>query len=245
QAFAAAWGRVLDRHPALRSSFAWEGLREPLQLVRRGAEPEISCEDWRGLPAGELAARLESFLEIDRRRGFDLTQAPLMRLALLRSAEEIHQLVWSHHHLLLDGWSAPLVVGEVLACYQAFRGGTEPALPKAVPYRDYIRWLREQDSARAERFWRSYLAGFKAPNHLRDAPGNGARGAGQGEEESLLSGEATRSLQDFARRRRLTLSTLVQGAWALVLGRRSGDRDLVCGVVSSGRPAELPGVEAM
>jgi non-ribosomal peptide synthetase component F len=197
------------------------------------------------------ADRLEAFLSADRRRGFALAEAPLSRLALIRVGASEHWLVWSHHHLLLDGWSLPILLGEVFEDYAALRAGRAPARAPAVPYRDYVAWIRRQDAARAEGFWRRALAGFARRRRL---PWLGPRSAGEGleapqsafEEQTLeLGRERSEALRAFARRHRLTVNTLFQGAWALILARASREPDVVFGATVSGRPPELPGVESM
>ena len=245
-AFALAWRRTVERHAALRTAFAWEGLDEPVQVVCRQVDLPLLHEDWRGLAAGVQEARTEEYLHLDQRRGFSPCEAPLMRLALFRLAGDCHRLVWSHHHLLLDGWSLALVIREVFAHYEAQVRGQDLRLPRPRPYRDYIAWLRRQDAAAAESFWRRRLAGFPAPTPLSALAGctraDTAPGAARLEhvEES-----AAETLRIWAKRERVTLNTLVQGAWSVLLSRYSGEEDIVFGVVSSGRPPGLAGVESM
>ena len=242
-AFRAAWRGVAQRHSVLRTSFAWEGLEEPLQLVEAEAEPEWREEDWRGADEEEQRRRLEEFLEADRVRGFGHARAPLMRLSLFQLSDEHYQFTWSLHHLVLDGWSAPVLVREVLALYEASRRGAELSLPRPRPYRDYIMWLRAQDMGRAASFWRRTLAGFDAPTRLPS--GDATAEGGRHQQHLSLGAETTTELERFARGQRVTLNTLAQGAWALVLARLTGRRDVVFGSVVSGRPAELAGAEEM
>ncbi|HEX7242949.1 MAG TPA: amino acid adenylation domain-containing protein, partial [Longimicrobiaceae bacterium] len=242
-AFRRAWESVVARHTALRSAFAWEGLERPLQTVRRRVEVELREEDWRDASPADRAERLDAFLREDRSRGLDPARAPLMRLALFRTGDAEHHLVWTFHQMMLDGWSLPLVFREAAAAYDAFRQGREPALPAARPYRDYVAWLQRRDDAGAERFWRAELAGFSAPTPLVVDRPAGAGEAGHGAAMLRLDEAATRALHAAARREGLTPNTLVQGAWALLLSRYSGEADVVFGVTTSGRPAELEGVE--
>jgi NRPS condensation-like uncharacterized protein len=245
-AFKQAWRQVVQRHPILRTAFLWEGLDEPLQVVRLRVTLPWVQEDWRGLSLPEQQARLEAFLQADRARGFALGQAPLMRCALLRVAEDTYQFVLDYHQLLLDGWSLPLVLKEVLACYAAFCRGQDPHLESPRPYRDYIAWLQRQDLAQAERFWRQALRGIMAPTPLPIARSEGALLEPRYEEQELkLPAAVTAQLQSLARAQRLTLNTLVQGAWALLLSRYSGEDEVLFGATVSGRPVELGRVEAM
>ncbi|HLL48211.1 MAG TPA: condensation domain-containing protein, partial [Longimicrobiaceae bacterium] len=240
-----AWQAAVARHEALRAGFAWQGLSRPVQVVHREVELPFRVEDWRGLdPAGQQA-RLESYLEGDRTAGFDPGRAPLMRLALFRLGEAEHQLVWTPHHLVMDGWSLSLIFRDVLTSYAAYARGEEPRPGPAHRYRDYVAWLERQDRSRAERFWRQALAGFGAPTPLPAA--TAARGAGgergRGAAGLLLPPERTGALRELARGWGVTMSTLVQGAWGLLLARHAGEDDVVFGATGSGRPVELPGVE--
>ncbi|MET0399939.1 MAG: condensation domain-containing protein, partial [Longimicrobiaceae bacterium] len=238
-----AWQDVAGRHEALRAAFAWEGLPRPVQVVRREVELPFVSEDWRGLGAEERQARLERYLDADRRGGFELGRAPLMRVALFRLDNEEHQLVWTHHHVVLDGWSLSLIFRDVLKGYAAYANGKAPQPGTGPRYREYVAWLERQDRSRAERFWRETLAGFDAPTPLPGArPGRGDAG-GLGAAGWLLPEERTRALQERARGWGVTMSTLVQGAWALLLARYAGVEDVVFGATASGRPADLPGVE--
>jgi thioesterase domain-containing protein len=247
-AFRRTWERAMARHPILRTAFLAQGLKQPLQVVRQQVDLPFENLDWRGLEPAAQRRRLEELLADDRRQGFDLGRAPLLRVTLVRLAERRYHLVWSHHHLLLDGWSRLLLLREVLALYAAFAQGGQDEPPRTAPFRGYIAWLQKQDMAAAERHWRHLLAGFRRPTPL---PLAGAAGGDPAAErvyshvEVRLSAESSAALRAFAREPELTLNTLVQGAWALLLGRYAGTADVVFGSVFSGRPPELPGSETM
>src|SRR5205085_7472775 len=149
-AFRRAWQQVVARHAILRTAFVWEGLDQPLQVVRAQVELPWDSADWRPLTPTEQEGRLAAYLTQGYQQGFDLSCAPLMRLALFQVAQDAYRFVWNHHHLLLDGWSLPLVLNEVLACYAAFVQNQEVQLERPRPYRDYIAWLQRQDLAQAE-----------------------------------------------------------------------------------------------
>jgi len=246
-AFERAWQQIASRHQILRTSFAWEGVTHPVQIVHRETRIPLDHQDWRELSAGEQRERLNSWLAQERTCGFDLAQAPLMRISLIRLIDNAYQFVWNQHHLLLDGWSGSLVLEEVFAYYEAYRQGQELELPVPRPYRDYISWLQRQDPEQAEQFWRSELAGFVSPTPLgMEEPHGTSSGRLDYEQEYLeLSTEATTALRLLARKNELTLNTLVQGAWAFLLSRYSGQRDVVFGTVVSGRPVELEGIDSM
>ena len=252
EAFVGAWQQVVDRHPILRTAFVWERRKEPFQVVFRRVELPWERHDWTGRPPAEQARSFAALVAADRQRGFQLSKPPLMRQALVRTAADRHRLLWSCHHLLLDGWSQTLVIQEVMTAYHArCQGRAEslaPSLAPSRPYSDYIAWLRRQDLGRAESFWRGRLDGFELPTPLpggKTSGGTGTPGRRDGECELALSAELTAALQSFAQHHRLTLNTLVQGAWALLLNRHTGQDDVVFGVTVSGRPPELAGIESM
>ncbi|MEP7339008.1 MAG: amino acid adenylation domain-containing protein, partial [Acidobacteriota bacterium] len=247
-AFAEAWRQVMARHPALRAVFFREQLKQPLQVVRRQVELPCERHDWGDVAAAEREERLSAFLAADRRRGFDLTKAPLMRLSQIRLAAG-YQFVWTYHHLLLDGWSVALVLREVFQLYQALCDGIRFELEERRPFRDYIAWLHQQDAKLAEAYWRERLRGFAAQTPLGAERIHGDAAASEPEsyrtQQSQLTPAATEKLRAFARQQQLTLATLVEGAWALLLARYSGEREAVFGTVVNGRPATLPGAETM
>jgi amino acid adenylation domain-containing protein len=253
-AFRRAWEEVLALHPVLRTAFLWQGLDRPMQVVRRTVRLPWLEEDWRHLAAAERETSLEAFLEEDLRRGFDVVRPPLLRLALLRTGDRAWRLVWTHHHMLLDGWGRVHVLRDVMTLYEAARRGISGAAARPAPvrpFRDYVAWLRAQDLAATEGFWRRALAGFTAPTPLPGASGRAGAEAGkeaadeQGDITLELTAGETAALQGLARGERITLNTLVQAAWAILLARGSGEDDVVYGSVVSGRPPELPGAEAM
>ncbi len=246
--FKRAWQSVVDRHQSLRTAFYWQESDKPLQVAFRSVEVPFAEQDWRGLDQASQQKRLEDFLHSDRERGFEFGVPPLMRLALIRIDEDSFEFIWSFHHILLDGWSVPLVLKEVFDAYKAFCKQQEPEWSVPQPYRNYIGWLQGQNLTQAERFWRQALEGFSASTRLPED--KGSRSAIDHDDvhdgEVLpLSGELTNALNQLARQRQLTVNTIVQGAWGLLLARHSGQSDVVFGTVVSGRPPELEGVETM
>ena len=188
-------------------------------------EVPIAIEDWRDVPASEHAARLAERLRVDRDRGFDLREAPLVRLALFRLGAQRWEMLWTFPHILLDGRSFPIVLDEVFSLYDAERRGARLDLPTPPPYRDHVEHLARLDLAEAERFWRARLAGFRAPTPLPGSPAAGTP-TGRGERELSLSEETTSALARVAREADVSIGTLVQGAFALLLARMSGGSDV-------------------
>ncbi|MDZ8135368.1 MAG: amino acid adenylation domain-containing protein [Nostoc sp. DedQUE04] len=247
-AFHRAWQHIVERYSILRTCFVWEGLKEPVQIVHRQVALPWQEYNWQHLSPEEQQQKLELFLQSDRSSGFELKQPPLMRLTLVQLSDISYNFTWSHHHLLLDGWSVALVFKEVLACYKAFSNGQELYLESIRPYRDYIVWLQQQNLSEAETFWRQILKGFTTPTQLsvnQQARKLLTQTDGYDEREVKLSIVTTAALQSVAKQHQLTLNTLVQGAWALLLSCYSGQKDVVFGAVTSGRPHTLAKAESM
>jgi amino acid adenylation domain-containing protein len=243
-----AWQMMIDRHAALRTMFVWERLNEPVQIVREHVEVWWQDSDWQQLPARAQELRLQAFVEEDRKRGFDLNRAPLLRLTLITLAPVRYRLVLTFHHALLDGWSLAVLMNEVLACYAANCSGRDASLPPVRPYADYVKWVRSQDLSAAERYWRTILKGFAGPTPLypERSPQRSLDQADRYADGSIrLSSSMARQLEALAQRGHLTLNTLALGAWALVLRCYSGEDDVVIGTTVSGRPAALAGIETM
>ncbi len=242
-----AWRETLRRHPILRSSIHDKEVRHPIQVVHRhGLQLPWTIEDWRGTPAGQLATRWSRYLEQDRAQPLTLTDAPVMRFALVQFDDQTWKFLWSIPALLLDGWSWPLVFRDVSRLYEAYAENLEPQLEPARPYRDYVRWNQQHASSEAEEFWRKVLDGYTEPTPLvGDSPDSLNGGARYQEISVHLSAEVTGALQSTARRLQTTLNTMIQGAWALLLGRHSRRDDVLFGSAFAGRPTELPGVESI
>ena len=247
-AFARAWQQVMDRHPVLRTAFVWGNLKEPLQIVGRSVKLDWSEQDWQNVPHAQQQERLENLLDTDRKRGFELSEAPLMRIVAIKLAESHYHFVWSHHHLLTDGWSVPIIFQEVITHYKEFNQGKTPEFNLPYPYQNYIAWLEQQDMSQAEEFWREKLKGFTVPTTLKVGQASSEssdKNKNYDEREIELSTKVTTALKSFAQRQHLTLNTLIQGAWALLLNRYTTQKDVVFGAVVSGRPSALPNVESM
>ncbi|WP_221361227.1 non-ribosomal peptide synthetase [Streptomyces beigongshangae] len=242
-ALARAWQRTVDRTPELRTSVVRTDDGRPLQAVHRQAVLPVAHHDWTALPPAEAADRLRGLLAADRAASLDLTVPPAARLALVRLPRDRVRLVWTFHHLLLDGWSVSLVLSDVLTRYAA--PGTEP--PPRPPFREHVRWLAGQDSARAAGHWRTVLGGLSSPTALPfdRPPTRSHRGRATAAVDVRLPAAGTAALHGFARRQRLTPGTVVQGMWAVLLSQYGGGQDVCFGVTVSGRPPDVPGIESM
>ncbi|MFF2074946.1 amino acid adenylation domain-containing protein [Kitasatospora sp. NPDC058162] len=228
---------LLERHPNLRAAFRYRRNGDPVQVVPR----EVPL-DWREVDLRDLLTAADELAEQDRLRPFDLARPPLLRFSLLRLGDRQYRLVLTAHQILFDGWSMPVVVRELFACYAD--GGA--SLPRPAPYKSYLAHLARQDRAAAEAAWTAALDGFTEPTRLSGTAGvEPPRRGMPGEHAVELDEREFAALTGWARARGLTVNTVVQGAWATVLGTLTGLRDIVFGGTVSGRPPELPGVEGM
>ncbi|WP_232511970.1 non-ribosomal peptide synthetase [Herbaspirillum sp. meg3] len=252
EALRRAWTQALQRHSMLRTSFHWRDLPAMRQRVHAAVELPWSFADWRGLDETARAAALDELMRADLARGFDLEQAPLLRLQLLQVEEERHELVWSSHHLLLDGWSVSLLLADIFTLYRQVLGDAQVRLKAAPRFSDYVRWHERPDGRERSEdvlFWQRTLQGIEEPTSLAFARQAGDAVSVQdtmsGVHAIALSPARTQAVQTLAQRARTTLGTVLQAAWGLLLARCSASRDVVFGVTVSGRSAELDGIEDM
>ncbi|MEV4561989.1 amino acid adenylation domain-containing protein [Kitasatospora sp. NPDC049285] len=231
---------LLRRHPNLRVLFVHEGMDRPVQVVRRSVEVP-----WREVDLtaeGEWEAAFEALKDAERAHRFVLDEDVLLRFVLVRLPGARFRLLLTLHHILVDGWSVPVLLDDLFELYE--RAGDDTGMRRAAPYRDYLAWLARQDEPAALAAWQRELAGLAEPA-LLGAGRSGAAAVLPETLESELSPEATARLTTTARRHGWTVNTVVQAAWGLVLGQHLGRQDVVFGGTVSGRPPELPGVETM
>ncbi|MGW6945685.1 amino acid adenylation domain-containing protein [Streptomyces xanthophaeus] len=230
---------LLRRHPNLRAGFWYEGVPQPVQFVPAEVSFALSRVDLSDDPSPSAVRRVER-AELARR--FELHRPPLLRMALARLGHGEHLLVITVHHILVDGWSMPLLVTDLLALYD--RDGDLAGAAPVRPYRDYLKWLKQQDTGAAEAAWRGALAGVDEATLVAPAdPGRTAVRPGVHRLE--LTEAATARLTAAARRLGTTPSTVIQAAWGLLLGSLTGRQDVLFGLTVAGRPEEIPGVESM
>jgi len=237
----ASWQALFDRHSALRASFPQLLGGEPVQVIARQVTVPWEAADVSGHGTG-AETQAQRLAEAERGRRFDLAQPPLLRLLLIKLAPGLHRLVITSHHILMDGWSLPVLIKEMAVIYAA--GGDAQALPATASYRDYLAWLGGQDKDAALAAWQHELAGLDGPTLVQPA---GPAAAPVVPELMSMSAteELTVALGQLARSRGLTMNTIIQGAWAMVLSRLTRRNDVVFGGVVAGRPPELPVAESM
>jgi thioesterase domain-containing protein len=233
-----AWQQLIARHAALRTAFLWEGLPQPVQVVRTTVPLPWREVDLASLTTEARAEALHALLREEALAALPLGKAPLMRGTLVRLTDDHHQFVWAIHHLVIDRWSHAILLDELRALYGAAAARTAPALPPAAPFRAYVAWLERQDGTEVERYWRDALAGFTVPTPLRRGAAP-VRGASRVTTYRALSPAGTRSVQERAAHWRITPGALLQFAVGLWLAARSDRDDVIFGLTVSGRPAEL------
>ncbi|SFX03153.1 non-ribosomal peptide synthase domain TIGR01720/amino acid adenylation domain-containing protein [Pseudomonas sp. NFACC49-2] len=244
--FAQAWEAVVSRHEALRASFCWNVGEEMLQIIHKPGNTPVDYLDWREVPGDQQEDRLQALLKREREAGFDLLNQAPFHLRLIRVGEARYWFMMSNHHILIDAWCRSLLMDDFFEIYTALGENREPRLAVPPRYRDYIGWLQHRSLAEARQWWKHNLEGFERTTpipadrpFLREHAGDSA-GMIVGDCYTRLEAKDGARLRELAQAHQLTVNTFAQAAWALVLRRVSGDRDVLFGVTVAGRPVELP-----
>ncbi|WP_406620488.1 amino acid adenylation domain-containing protein [Bacillus atrophaeus] len=246
EAFTMSLAQLAERYDILRTHFYTEWKDQPLQIVFRQKPIETVVEDIRRMNVHQRSEFIAAFARKDKARGFDLTRDALMRVSILRTEEDQARLIWSFHHILMDGWCLPLITKEVFETYYAILEQRQPKRGAVTPYSRYIEWLDEQDREQAAAYWRDYLDGYEGQTVLlKEQPSNQAKGYEKEEHVFCLGKQLTEEIKRTASRHQVTVNTWIQTAWGLLLQRYNGSQDVVFGTVVSGRPAEISGIESM
>ena len=246
-AFEKAWKYVVERHAVLRTSFQWEGLDEPMQHAHDQLHVPVKKYDWRNLTAQEEHEKLTDYLANDRNAGFDLAARPLIRLALFSLPLGEYLFVWTHHHALLDGRSRVIVLKEVSHFYEAHVSGRNVDLPLPPAYREYIEWLCREDWTAAKHYWQNLLVNIQPGSALTSLLeiAQTATDERHGEQSICLTSTLIEGLREIAQRLKVTVSILVQAAWALMLSRYGGEEDVVFGETRACRRPDFEGTPAV
>jgi len=245
-AFVQSWDHLIARHSILRTAFHYDEFSVPVQCVYKEAVLPVTILDYRSMNEEEQQKAFREFEKNDLRRGFDFKEAPLMRLTLIRLDEHHYRMLWTSHHILLDGWSLPILVGGLLSIYESLVTGTAVETVAEDRYEEYIRYLGRRDKEQAELYWKEYLRHLNEGTLLPFIASTAARTKGVGTykgEKLILDKTFTNQLAQYAQRQHITLNTLMQGVWAYLLYRYTGRQDVTYGITVSGRPEDLPGVE--
>ncbi|MEY8240024.1 MAG: amino acid adenylation domain-containing protein [Cycloclasticus sp.] len=240
-----AWQQTVAAHPGLRTGFMTQQLDTPLQFVQSHCDLPWQALDWSDLSDAEQKTSLDDFCKQDRARGFDLTQAPLMRVAMIKVTSDAWWLVSTRHHIVFDGWCTALMFEDVFGHYLVLHTGAPREQSTGPAYKSYISWIHQQDKTRVDNYWRENLGQFTAPTPLPGQTSTKREGVDFRYFESQLGQKETQALVKLAARNRVTLNSLMQAAWSILLSRYCGQQDVVFGVVCAGRPSELPDSQKM
>ncbi|CCG40380.1 type I polyketide synthase [Magnetospirillum molischianum] len=242
--FEAGWHDLARRHDILRAAIVAIPGRRPFQAILKSRSVEFHHVDLRGQTSDAFEAAVATFQRADRNRGFDLGRDPLMRVTVLQRDETEFDVVWSHHHIILDGWSLGILQPELMEIYGALRSGRAPSLPPAPSYRSYIEWLEGRDDDLARSYWSRVLADAPPPSGIPGIdPAGRSRGHEMAEYAVPLDPVTSQSLAALAARLEVTLNSVVQAIWAVLLATYNNRPEVIFGAVVSGRPPELPEVE--
>lgn len=243
EAFKEAWAKVVERHEVLRTSFVWKKQKQALQVVHKNIELPIHILDWRKFSAESRQKKLDELLLNERTEGFDFTKAPLMSVHLIRLDENTYQFVRSYHHILMDAWCFSLIMMDFLNYYRAFSAGETLFLPKPAPYKRFISWLQARDQDEAKAFWQQKLVGFETPTAILPPTNNSVQKVDFFDVEdcvTFLDEASTKLAQNLSSQHNVTVNTLVQAAWAILLSRYADEEEILFGVTVAGRPVDLP-----
>lgn len=241
--FEAAWNELVRRHDIFRTVFVHKNVPQPLQIVLKERKIEFISEDIRHLAPETQREYWLTYRENDKKRYFDLSKDVPMRLAVFQLAENSFDVTWSFHHIVMDGWSVGLVYEELNSLYRSMKSGNNVTLPAPVSFGEYVKWLKKQDSEAAKSYWRNYLADYRRPTGLPRISGEKKKEFIKKIFEFELSEHISEGLRETAARNHVTVNTVIQVIWGILLEKYNDVSDAVFGSTVSGRPASLKGVE--
>ena len=242
-----SWAAVIKNHTSLRTGFYYNEFNVPVQVVYHEVKMPVSELDYTEKTPSAREADFKEILLADKAKGFDFGVVPLMRLTLIKLSETDYRMLWTSHHILFDGWSLPILMEEFLSTYDDLVNGKEPIQRQEDSYQDYIRYIENIDKEQEKTYWSNYMQGLEEPTLLPFIESTSERTKGAGlflHAASFLDESVTSSIQAFAQKNHLTINTLVQGVWALLLHKYTSKENIVYGVTVSGRPDDLPSVES-
>ncbi|MEI8703605.1 LLM class flavin-dependent oxidoreductase [Pseudoalteromonas sp. B62] len=239
-AFSRAWQQVVNHYDVFRTVFVGEQMH---QLVVANGSLDVTVKDLRDMDVTQQRKSFENYRRADKKQGFDITQLPLMRLSMFQLDDKTVRLLLSYHHAVMDAWSQAIVLKNVILCYEAIKAGRTEQLPTLVPYRGYVQWLNDQDKPAARVYWQQMLGDFESPTEIGiDQLKVESQDTGSGYTAVYLPEDKTAALQQLAKSTKTTLNTIIQGAWGYLLHRYSGEKTVVFGETTAGRPAKLADV---
>ena len=235
------WTELINRHEVLRSVFIWKHEKDPVQVVLKKVNLPIEFLDWKTKDETSVKKNLEALLLKDRSVPFDVSKAPLMRLIIVELPNAKFQMIWSHHHILIDGWSTGLLFEEFQQIYTSKSKGIQVSLASVLPYKNYVSWLNCKKEEETKSFWQNYLKGIESTTAIpRD---RGIVGLESLEYRHSISTTLTQQITGFASQQQITPNVLFLSVWSLLLSKYQSEEEVVLGITVSGRPEELVGIE--
>ncbi len=246
EVFTKSWEYILKSHSILRSAFYYDKFKVPVQCVFKDVKLPVEILDFSSMAEKEQSGAIALFGKKEMENGFNFESAPLMRLALIRLSDRRYHMHWTYHHIILDGWSMPILLEEFLNIYERLLAGKKIEPKETDYYEDYIRYVERRDKNQEASYWVNYLKTLELGTLLPFIKKTAERTKGLGKYNSLVlsvSEEKSAQVRNYAQKNRITVNTLMQGVWSLLLQKYSGKDDVVFGIIVSGRPEDLPGVE--
>ncbi|MGD2087201.1 MAG: amino acid adenylation domain-containing protein [Candidatus Aminicenantes bacterium] len=240
---------LFECYDMLRAAFIYEEIKVPLQVILKERQVEFLYNDLRGIAENDTRKKaIEAFKEKDRQRSFNLMKDVLLRVAVLHTGDAAYEIIWSFHHIIMDGWCLGILFKDFLAIYHAFLENRPYQLPAITPYKKYIHWLNQQDEKKSRNYWAKYLEDYEQKTSIPKMKGINEEEL-EGYEYKRVSiafnKTETRAMNNLAVRNQVTLNTVIQTIWAVILSKYNWAQEVVFGAVVSGRPSEIPGVESM
>ncbi|WP_103866072.1 non-ribosomal peptide synthetase [Aquimarina sp. I32.4] len=246
-AFKASWDYIIENHSILRTAFIYDQLSIPVMCVYKNISLPFDVLDYTGLTEEEQKIKFDALIKEDQQKVFAFDKAPLMRIQLVKIKSSFYRMIWTSHHILLDGWSIPILVGELLNAYENLSKGKSPAKKIEDKYGDYINYINSRNKTEEEFYWKEYLRNFNDSTLLPfvfDNDSNRNKGTGESKEMYLnFDVEVTEKIKKFSKKNHITVNTIVQGIWGILLSKYTGNQDVVYGATVSGRPSDLDGAE--
>ncbi len=240
--------KLSQRHDILRTVFLYENMDRPIQVVLKEIVPEVIFEDIKTIDTEEeKEAYIRNFKDRDKKRSFDLSKDTLMRVSILQLSDIDYEVIWSHHHILMDGWCLGILMTEFSQIYHSLAENNSPTLPQVTPYSRYIDWLESQDKEQSRKYWSKYLSSY---DEIASIPKSKEKkiSAGSYRNERYISNisvEKTRKLSQISGKMGVTLNTIIQTVWGILLSKYNNKKDVVFGAVVSGRPSQIAGIESI
>ncbi|MCV6638057.1 amino acid adenylation domain-containing protein [Candidatus Albibeggiatoa sp. nov. NOAA] len=241
QQFMAAWQHIVNKYQTLRSLFVWEKTKKPLQIILKQLELHPQLLDWTTVAEQEQAAQLQKLLQQDRNTAFEVEAPPLMRFYFVQLAADKWHFIWTHHHLLMDGWSLGIVLKDLFEYYQAITQQKPLHIQPTKHYANYVQWLAKQDANKAQQFWQDNLKDAQIRQYFNSS----SKTPCYSERKFSLPEQLQKDIQQLTQQHQLTFFTIMQGAWAFLLSRYANQNDVMFGTTVSGRTPEIPQVESI